>query len=268
MGVVEGRTWAPTRRAGAAYAVAGAAAGVAAGVVVPSTALATWAATGARSLHAVALDVADALQSADIDAARHLMPSLVGRDPASLDPAGIARATIESVAENTTDAIVAPALWAATAGAPGVMAHRAVDTMDSMVGHRTERYEQFGWASATLDDAMAWVPARVGAALVATVRPRRAIAVARAVRRHASDHPSPNAGVIEAAFAGALDVSLGGPTTYRGVTEDRPVLGTGPAPDAGDIVAAVGLSHEIATALVCLLTGYGAARTASSLVRR
>ncbi|MGY6499635.1 MAG: cobalamin biosynthesis protein [Acidimicrobiales bacterium] len=268
MGVVERRTWAPSRRAGAAYAVVGVATGVGAGVAVPSTAVATWVASGSRSLHSIALEIADALRCADLDAARHLVPSLVGRDPDSLDPAGIARATIESVAENTTDAIVAPALWAAAAGAPGVMAHRAADTMDSMVGHRSERYGEFGWAAASLDDAMAWVPARVGALLVATVRPRRAVAVARAVRHHAPAHPSPNAGVIEAAFAAALDVTLGGPTTYRGTVEERPLLGDGHAPDAGDIVAAVSLSHEITTALTCLLAGYGSARIVASLARR
>jgi adenosylcobinamide-phosphate synthase len=262
MGVVEGRMWEPTRRAGVAYALCGLALGVGAGATTRSTAAATWTATGARSLYGVALQVADALTARDMASARATLPSLVGRDTAELDETGIARAVIESVAENTVDAIVAPALWAAVAGAPGVLAHRAVDTMDSMVGHHSERYEQFGWASARLDDAMAWVPARVGAGLVALVRPRAARAVISAIRRDASTHPSPNAGVIEAAFAGALRLTLGGPTTYRGITEDRPFLGNGRDPAGPDIVAAVSLSQEVTTALAALLAGYGIARSA------
>jgi adenosylcobinamide-phosphate synthase len=260
MGVVERRTYADTRQAGLAYAATGLAFAAGAGTLGRSTTVATWVAAGGRSLHRVALDVATALAADDLDTARDLLPSLVGRDPDALDAAGIARATIESVAENTTDAVVAPAMWAALAGAPGVLAHRAADTMDSMVGYRSERYERFGWAAARLDDALAWGPARLGVALVMLARPRRARAVIRTVRRDAPAHPSPNAGVIEAAFAGALGVRLGGPTTYRGVTEDRPQIGDGRTPDAADIAEAVALSHEITTALVALLVGYGVAR--------
>jgi adenosylcobinamide-phosphate synthase len=268
MGVLERRWWADDRRAGAAYCVAGLAAGAAAGVGGRSTALATWVATGARSLHAVALDVGEALAAGDLDLARELLPSLVGRDPDSLDATGIARAVIESVAENTTDAIVAPALWAALAGAPGVLVHRAADTMDSMVGHRTDRYERFGWAAARADDVLAWVPARVGVGLVTLVRPRRARAIVATVRRDAPAHPSPNAGMIEAAFAGALGLRLGGPTTYRGVVDPRPVLGDGREPRADDVAAAVALSREVTVALTAGLAVWGVARTVAPRRRR
>ena len=130
--------------------------------------------------------------------------SLVGRTTADVDEAGIARAVVESIAENTTDAVVAPALWAAVGGAPAVLAYRAANTLDAMVGHHTDRYERFGWASARLDDALNLVPARVAAAAVALRRPARARAVLRAVTVDARRHPSPNSGVIEAAFAASL----------------------------------------------------------------
>src|SRR5690606_6648300 len=118
------------------------------------------------------------LDAGDVDAARAALPALVGRDPSALDADGIARAVVESVAENTVDAVVAPALWAAALGPAGAGAHKAASTLDSMVGHRTARYERFGWAAARLDDAMAYVPARTTAALVAAARPSRARAVA------------------------------------------------------------------------------------------
>jgi adenosylcobinamide-phosphate synthase len=184
----------------------------------------------------------------------------VGRDPASLDEKGVARAVVESVAENTVDAVVAPALWTAVCGAPGVLAHRAVNTMDAMVGHRSPRYANYGWAAARLDDVMAWVPARTTAVLVATVRPRRAGDVWRAVRRDAPAHPSPNAGVAEGAFAAALDLRLGGPTTYAGITELRPTLGTGRSPEAHDIARAVRLSRDVTVALAAALTVLSRAR--------
>ncbi len=268
MGVLERRWWSDDRRAGSAYAAAGLGVAAAAGLAAPSTAVATWVATGARSLHAVALDVSDALADDDLDLARELLPNLVGRDPDSLDTTGIARAAIESVAENTTDAIVAPALWAALAGAPGTLVHRAADTMDSMVGHRTERHDRFGWAAARADDLLAWVPARVGVGLVTLVRPRRAAAVIRTVRRDAPAHPSPNAGMIEAAFAGALGLRLGGPTTYRGVVDHRPTLGDGREPGSGDVAAAVALSREVTVALTAGLAAWSAGRAIRGRSRR
>ena len=129
-------------------------------MLVGSTAVSAWLAVAGRALRAAAVQVADALDDGDLARARVLLPTLVGRDVATLDAKGIARAVVESVAENTVDAVVAPALWAATAGAPGALGYRAVNTLDSMVGHRSDRYEHYGWASARLDDAAAWLPSR------------------------------------------------------------------------------------------------------------
>lgn len=207
-------------------------------------AVATWTALGGRSLDGVGESMADALEAGDIEAARALVPSLCGRDPAALDEEGICRAAVESIAENTSDAAVAPLLAAAVAGAPGVLAYRAINTLDAMVGYRTERYREFGWASARLDDVANYLPARVAGALV-VVRGSRPRAALRAWRRDADKHPSPNAGVVESAFAGALGVTLGGPTAYRGYVEQRPVLGSGPAPGVADLRAAVRLSRQV-----------------------
>jgi adenosylcobinamide-phosphate synthase len=199
-----------------------------------------------------------ALEAGDLEAARSLLPSLVGRDPSGLDAKQIARAVVESVAENTVDAVVAPALWGAMAGAPGTLGYRAVNTLDSMVGHHSTRYEIYGWASARLDDASNWVPARLTAALVALVRPARVEEIWRAVRTQAPSHPSPNAGVAEAAFAAALGVRLGGPNRYDDRSEVRAPLGTGPAPEPADIERAVRLSRDVGTALACVLGALGA----------
>jgi adenosylcobinamide-phosphate synthase len=206
-----------------------------------------------RALAGAALDIEAALERVDLTAARAQLPALVGRDPSLLDESEIARAVVESVAENTVDAVVAPALWAAAGGAPGVFAYRAVNTLDAMVGHRSARYEEFGWASARLDDVAGLIPARVTAGLVAAVRPRAAPRVARAVRHDAPAHPSPNAGIAEAAFAAALDVRLGGTNRYGDRVEHRPRLGDGRAPQPADIRAAVRLSRDVTGALVALL---------------
>ena len=189
-----------------------------------------------------------------------LLPSLVGRDPAGLGPDEIARAVVESLAENTVDAVVAPAFWGAVAGAPGALGYRAANTLDSMVGHRTPRYANYGWASARLDDALAWVPARLTAALVAVVRPRSARAVWVAVRDQAPAHPSPNAGVAEAAFAAALGVRLGGANRYGDRVEARATLGTGRPVVADDIGAAVRLSRDVCAALTAGFALIGCAR--------
>ena len=253
MQAAERRLYRDSRAAGVLHTAIGVGLGIAAGRAVRSRAAATYVAVAGRMLTSTATRIAAALERDDVDGARALLPSLVGRDPESLDDKGIARATIESVAENTVDAIVAPALWAAVAGAPGVLAHRAVNTMDAMVGHRSPRYARYGWASARLDDAMAYVPARATAGLVAVVRPSHAGEVWRAVRRDAPAHPSPNSGVAEAAFAAALDLHLGGPTTYAGVTELRPTLGTGRIPDPADIHRAIRLTNDVTLALAGML---------------
>ena len=222
-----------------------------------SAAVATEVAVAGQSLADAATSVANALRGGDLERARDLLPALVGRDPSGLDAGEITRAVVESVAENTVDAVVAPALWAAVAGAPGAWAYRAVNTLDAMVGHRSTRYLRFGWASARLDDAAGYVPARVTAALVAAVRPRAATAVWRAVRTQAPAHPSPNAGVAEAAFAAALGVRLGGRNRYGERIEIRPVLGTGRAPAVADIRAATRLSGDVGLALAAALVANG-----------
>jgi adenosylcobinamide-phosphate synthase len=254
---VEETMYADERGAGARYVATGLAAALTAGIAAGSTTLAVALSASGRTLRATARHVAAALAAGDLRLARARLPALVGRDPDALDESGIAAATVESLAENTVDAVVAPAVFGAVLGAPGVAAHRAVDTLDSMVGYRTARYEHFGWAGAHLDDAAAFVPARLTAALVCLRRPTRVGAVVTAVRRDAPGHPSPNGGVAEAAFAGALGVELGGPTRYAGRLEDRPRLGDGPRPGATDIERAAQLADDVELLLVGLLVGFG-----------
>ncbi len=227
---VEDRLWRDNRRAGVAHAATGLTIGALAGAAARSTTASTYTAVAGRLLHRTALDVAAALDAGDLDAARAGLPSLAGRDATDLDQHEVARAVVESVAENTVDAIVAPALWAAALGGAGALGYRAVNTLDSMVGHRSDRYQRYGWASARLDDGAGWLPARATAALVAAVRPATAAVVWRTVRRDAAAHPSPNAGVAEAAFAAALGLRLGGTNRYGDRVEHRPPLGNGRPP--------------------------------------
>lgn len=215
---------------------------------IAATAAATWVALGGTSLARTGLRMAELLERGDVEAARRLLPSLCGRDPAHLDGAGLTRAALESVAENTSDAQVAPVLWAAAGGVPAVLAYRAINTLDSMVGHRSPRYLRFGWAAARLDDTANYLAARATAALVVAAAPLvggSASGAVRAWRRDAGDHPSPNAGVVEAAFAGALGVRLGGPTRYRHGLQIRPTLGDGRAPQEKDLRRAVTLSRLV-----------------------
>jgi len=257
---LERRMHRDARGAGLLYALAGVALGLSAGAVVRSTALATSSAVAGRALAGTAREVGEALEADDLERARELLPSLVGRDPSSLGSAEIARAVVESVAENTVDAVVAPAFWSALAGAPGALGYRSVNTLDSMVGHRSLRYANFGWASARLDDALAWVPARLTAVVVAVVRPQAARAVWAALGRKAPGHPSPNAGVGEAGLSAALGVRLGGMSTYGDRTEERPALGSGRPPGVDDIGAAVRLSGDVTAALAGALALIGCAR--------
>ena len=202
----------------------------------------------------------------ELERARALLPTLVGRSPVGLDSGELARAVVESVAENTVDAIVAPVFWTLLGGAPAVFGYRALNTLDAMVGHRSLRYARFGWASARADDVAAWVPARITALpCVAAVRPWRGAAIWKAVRTQAPAHPSPNAGVAEAAFAAALGISLGGTNDYEGRIEHRPVLGAGRGAHHSDIYRARRLSRDVTIALgaACLvLAGAGRRRLA------
>ncbi|MCG7595861.1 cobalamin biosynthesis protein [Mycobacterium sp. PSTR-4-N] len=211
-------------------------------------AAATFTALGGTSLARTGDRMADLVGRGDLVGARELLPSLCGRDPAVLDGGGLTRAALESIAENTSDAQVGPLLWAALGGAPGVLLYRAANTLDAMVGNKSPRYRRFGWAAARFDDLLNLAAARVTGLLVVACAPlvggspRGAI---RAWRRDAARHPSPNAGVAEASFAGALGIQLGGPTQYAHELEIRPTLGTGRAPDAGDLRQAVRLSRAV-----------------------
>ena len=245
--------WADRRSNGAVYALTGATVGAAAGLTTGSTAVVTWAVSAGRELRRVAGRIGELAGSGDLAAARAELPSLVGRDPSELDASGVAAAVIESLAENSVDAVIAPAFWAAVAGAPGAAAYRAINTMDAMVGRRNDRYGNFGWAAARLDDVANYVPARIFAVLVAGLYPDRAREILAAVRRDAPAHPSPNAGVAEAAMAAALGRQLGGPLRYGHVEEDRPVLGEGPRPDPTDVPTAVRIADRAEWATVVLL---------------
>ena len=226
------------------------------------TAAATWVALAGTSLARIGSAMGELLASDHLDDARRLLPSLCGRDPALLDAAGLTRATVESIAENTSDAQVAPLLWAVAGGVPGVLGYRAVNTLDAMIGHRSPRYARFGWAAARLDDAANYVAARVTAALTVVCAPIVGGSPSGAVTAWRSDagrHPSPNAGVVEAAFAGALGVQLGGPTQYHYEMQIRPALGAGPPPTVTDLRRAVGLSLAVQASAALVLVGLSAA---------
>jgi adenosylcobinamide-phosphate synthase len=266
--VLERALYGPTRVRGAALTAALVAApAIAAELLVRRTsrgglgrsavlAVLTWMALGGRSLRREALNVSDMVEREQLDRARGALRALCGRDAAELDGAALCRAAVESVAENTGDAVVGALLWGALAGPAGVTAYRAANTLDAMVGHRSERYREFGWAAAKLDDAMSWPAARMTAALACASAPlvggspRDAVAV---VRRDGRAHPSPNAGPVEAAFAGALGVSLGGSLAYDGRVESRPRLGDGRAPGVEDVhrAARLSLAVGVACAGVC-----------------
>ncbi|WP_328945332.1 cobalamin biosynthesis protein [Streptomyces sp. NBC_00250] len=212
---------------------------------VALTAAAVWAVVGGTTLGREARAIGGALAAGDLDVARERLPHLCGRDPQSLDGPAMARAVVESVAENTSDAVVGALFWGAVAGVPGLVGFRAVNTLDAMVGHKSPRHRRFGWASARLDDVAGWPGARLTAVLatVAGGNPRGAL---KAWRADAGKHPSPNAGPVEASFAGALGVRLGGTLSYGGRVEHRPVLnGDGRAVDVADIDRAVRLSRRV-----------------------
>ncbi|TFW57788.1 cobalamin biosynthesis protein CobD [Bradyrhizobium sp. MOS001] len=194
-----------------------------------------WPLVALRSLHDHVAAVAKPLQAGDIAAARAAVSRIVGRDPATLDEAGIARAAIESLAENASDGIVAPVFWGALFGLPGILGYKAINTLDSMIGHRSERHEAFGWAAARIDDVANFIPARLTGFLFVLLASRRSVALS-CMTRDARRHRSPNAGWPEAAMAGALGVRLSGPRIYRGSATDEPWLNEGARdPLAADI---------------------------------
>lgn len=274
MSAVEQRIYADRRSHGVAYCAAGVTLGAAAGLLLQrllgrrgATVAATALAVGGRMLDEEARGIAARLEQGDLVGARQALRSLVGRSTETLSEAEVVRAVIESVAENTVDAVTA-ALWcAAVGGAPAVAAYRAINTMDAMVGHRNPRYQHFGWAAARVDDAVNLIPARLTAALLMapwlrgrtatdadrSIPPTRRVLL-RQLRAQAAHHPSPNGGLVEAAFAHRLRVVLGGINHYGDSTEDRGRLGWGAAPTRSDIHRAVALRRQVSAVTAVLIT--------------
>jgi adenosylcobinamide-phosphate synthase len=234
------------------------------------TAAATWSVLGGTSLRREASVIGESLERGDVAAARERLPHLCGRDPRSLDADQIARAVVESVAENTSDAVVAPLFWGAVAGIPGLLAYRAANTLDAMVGYRNAKYRNFGWAAARLDDVLNYVPARVTGAVTVAAAPvvgGSPLRTLRVLRRDGGRHPSPNAGRCEASAAGALGVRLGGTNTYGEVVEHRPVMGSGRAPRVADIRRASVLSATVGlVAAAVAASGAAASRAVAASV--
>ena len=203
----------------------------------PARVLAATVGLAQRSLHDHVAAVAQALEADDLPAARIAVRKIVGRDTANLDEAGVAAAAIESLAESFNDGVVAPAFWLAVAGLPGLYAYKAVNTADSLIGHREPRWKDFGWAAARTDDVMNLAPARLAGALMAAAGGGGW----RIMLRDAHHHASPNAGWPEAAMAGALGVRLGGPVAYEGVLTARPTFGDGQPPTRADLRRALAI---------------------------
>jgi len=207
-----------------------------------------------RSLHDHVAPVADALERGDLPAARQAVAMIVGRDVEALDAAGVGRAAIESLSESYCDGVAAPLFWLLLLGLPGVWAYKAINTADSLIGHREERWRAFGWAAARIDDGANLVPARLGGALLCVAGGGGWAVMMRDARRHAS----PNAGWTEAAMAGALGLRLAGPVSYDGVMQDKPWIGDGRCDaNAGDIRRALTV-YRRACFLLWVLAGAAA----------
>jgi len=209
-----------------------------------------WTTLAARGLDSAAREVQDALLRGDESAARCAMPALVGRDPGSLDREAMVRATVESVAENASDGVIAPLLFLFVAGPAGAVAYKAINTLDSMIGHRDERYIHFGRFAARLDDVANWVPARVAALCIIAASEawsRRGSDAYSVWRRDAGKHESPNAGHPEAAMAGGLGIQLGGAAVYEGEKIQRALLGEAERPLKVEAIASARTILKIAT---------------------
>ncbi len=201
-----------------------------------------------RSLYDHVRAVAKPLSAGDLDGARTAVGMIVGRDTARLDESGVAAAAVESLAESFCDGVVAPIFWFVVAGLPGLFAYKAVNTADSLIGHREPRWRSFGWASARFDDLLNLIPARLAGGLIALA----GRGGWKTMLRDAGKHASPNAGWPEAAMAGALGVRLGGPAWYDGEVSNRPLLGQGRAPDAADLARALKV-YLVACAILWLM---------------
>lgn len=212
--------------------------------------LLAWPLVASRSLYEHVQAVAQPLCLGDVAAARQATAMIVGRDLSQADEPALERASIESLAENTSDGVIAPLFWAVVAGLPGIAAYKAINTLDSMIGHRNDRYEKFGKFSARLDDLANLLPARLTAILFAVASGRRAVAVWRIAWRDAGQHRSPNAGWPEAAMAGALDIRLSGPRSYGDRILEEPWLNKGaPDPSAADVARALAIYRR--AVLIC-----------------
>jgi adenosylcobinamide-phosphate synthase len=203
--------------------------------------------------------VAAALEKGRLDEARHCAGRMVSRSTTSLDASEVARAAVESVAENMVDAVVAPLFYAALGGPVGAVVYRAVNTLDAMVGYKNDTYRYFGWASARMDDFLNWIPARITGLLLvlaAAVCGHSGKNAWRVMRRDARKHPSPNGGFPEAAVAGALGIRLGGENIYHGRRSFRPYLGDPGIPvAAGHIRKTVTLHGIVAVVMMAIATG-------------
>jgi len=216
-----------------------------------------WPFVAFRSLYDHVAAVRDPLRAGNVEAARKAVSMIVGRDPAMLDEAGIARAAIESLAENASDGIVAPVFWGVLFGLPGIIGYKAVNTLDSMIGHRTDRHEAFGWAAARIDDAANFIPARLTGLLFVLLAGSRRLQAMSCMLNDARQHRSINAGWPEAGMAGALAVRLCGPRSYDGEPANEPWLnGSASDPAAADITRGlelyVGAMFVLAAALAVL----------------
>ena len=216
-----------------------------------------------RSLFVHVANVADALDQGGVDAGRMAVAQIVGRDTAKLDEAGIARAVIESLAENFSDGVVAPAFWMVIAGLPGAAVYKAINTADSMIGHRTERYQDFGKTAAQLDDLVNLPASRLSALLIVAAatltKGASASAAWQATWRDGSKHVSPNAGYPEAAMAGALGLALGGPRSYDGVEVNGALMGNGRREaNVADIRAALDLYGRADGLLIAIVLALAA----------
>lgn len=205
-----------------------------------------WPFSAVRSMNSHILRIIEPLERGETDAARDAVSMIVGRDPQVLDQAGIARAAIESLAENTSDGIVAPLFWGLLFGLPGICVYKAINTLDSMIGHRSDRYEAFGKCAAYLDDVANWIPARLTGFAFCCAVPTRAGTALSVVLSDAKYHRSPNAGWPEAAVAGALNLRLSGPRIYGATVSDEPwVNAEARDPDAQDLRHALALFHRV-----------------------
>ncbi|WP_343222722.1 adenosylcobinamide-phosphate synthase CbiB [Mameliella sediminis] len=219
--------------------------------------LLAWPLIAVRSMYDHVAEVLHPLAKGDLTGARHALSMIVGRDPSTLDEAGVGRAALESLAENSSDGIVAPLFWGVVAGLPGIVAYKAINTMDSMIGHRNDRYEYFGKTAARLDDLVNLIPSRL-TGLFFALASGRVVTAMQTVRRDARHHRSPNAGWPEAALAGGLAVRLSGPRIYGDRVADEPwVNGAAADPDAGSISR--GLALYVRAMFLCGAVLFGLA---------